>query len=116
MKKLFLIISLFLTDLTYAQENCSPPQDANIGNPVVMVSPKVSKDTSGGACALVSFMLKEKPGTEGKALMPTSIEVEKITDKKLAEPVKKAMSKWLYFNRSHNTSTKYYYSYVFIAK
>ncbi|WP_045858673.1 hypothetical protein [Teredinibacter purpureus] len=116
MKNVFLIFSLFLAGLANAEDGCAIPQGTETGNPLVKVSPKVSGSIPSGSCALVSFMLKEKPGTEGKALVPTSIEVEKSTNKKLAKAVKTAVSKWLYLSKSHNATTKYYYSYAFISE
>ena len=66
MKSIFLIISLLLAGLAHAEDDCAIPQGTEAGNPLVKVSPKVSGSVPSGSCALVSFMLKEKPGTEGK--------------------------------------------------
>ena len=122
MKQILVILSIVWLGLVYsgsvysetvkAAVDCSLPQGATSGKPLVKVEPETTSSIPDGSCVLVSFMLKDKPGADGQALIPTSIKIEQSTNRALSRAVRSAVAKWLYLSKSHSKETKYYYSFV----
>ncbi|MCO1336763.1 hypothetical protein MO867_20765 [Microbulbifer sp. OS29] len=108
MKSFLIGASLILFSLAaQASENGAVCLDLDLdipeseAKPVVKVAPILSKGNSKHlpTCIVVSFVLVAKPGSQGKALIPGNLKIEGSTDKAWKEPVKAAVSKWLYLSR-----------------
>ncbi len=77
--------------------------------PLVHVSPMYpSHAKEGSACVVVTFSLEEKPGTDGKALVPVKIKVDGATSNKFIKPSIKAVEKWLFLSNKANVGQRYY--------
>ena len=83
--------------------------------PVVKVSPRPPRTTGRKfpACVVVSFELSEKPGSNGKGLIPTRVKTEVSTDKKWNKSVESAVKKWLYLAKNVEFRERQYYEFTF---
>lgn len=113
MKFYFCFVLLFACFSAHAKDSCDLPEGVTEGKPVVKVSPMIKGGIKDGDCALVSFKLAEKKGSDGRGLVPKSIKVVSTSNKKLAKAVKKAVSRWLYLSKSHQPGDILHYSYVY---
>ncbi|WP_185233953.1 hypothetical protein [Teredinibacter franksiae] len=113
MKTIVAFIIAFISISAYAENTCELPEGATTGKPVVKVNPNIKSKVNEGDCALVTFKLVEKKGSEGKGLVPKSIKVVSSSNKTLAKAVKKSVSKWLYLSKSHSAGDVLYYSYEY---
>ncbi|WP_339068193.1 hypothetical protein [Teredinibacter turnerae] len=113
MKIYFCFILLFICFSAYAKDSCDLPEGATEGKPIIKVSPMIKGGVNDGDCALVSFTLVEKSGSDGRGLVLKSIKVVFASNKQLAEAVEKAVSKWLYLSNSHQSGENMHYSYVY---
>ena len=61
----------------------------------------------------MTFTLKEKPGTDGEALIPTEIRAEASTNKRFENSSVKAVRKWLFLSRKASLDQRYYVNIVY---
>lgn len=119
MKKILILFLIFFSTVVQASvdEDLCPTLNLGIqkseATPVVKVAPEYPKSTGRylPACVIVSFELKEKPGTEGKVLIPSNIKIESATIEVWKEPVKVAVSKWIYLSKNVEYRGRQYVDY-----
>ncbi len=78
-------------------------------DPVVRVAPVFPQHAKEDqACVVVSFSLKAKKGTEGKALVPVKVKAEAYSSKRFVKSSVNAVSKWLYLSEGVDPKERYY--------
>lgn len=111
MRALSLVLFLLLAGKGVAGdlscEDVSSLNAVHADNPVVKVAPKYPNNGTQRfvpGCAVLTFSLDRSESSS----TPKRIDVEYATEKRFGKSAKKALSKWLYFNKNVPDSDRYY--------
>lgn len=114
MRVLFLFL-LLVSVKSFAQEaecgDLTHLHALKAGNPIVKVAPKyprqgTARPTPG--CAVITFELIPKKGTDGKALIPSSLKVYAASEPRFGKVSIQAIEKWLYLAKNVEHAPLYY--------
>lgn len=90
------------------------------GKPLIRVEPVVGselREDNVDSCVVVAYGLKEKPGTDGAALLaykPKAVAQSDDVTKSEKKAAERALSKWLFLAKTHDASKERVYFSVII--